>query len=188
MLEMSRQAAVFGDRRPAVLFNFNFVTSSIDHRLDGQNHPFLQSNPAVRLTIIWHRRFLMQLFTDAMTDEGADNRVARALCGLLNRKTEIPQPLSVLKLFNASIQRLLRNLHQTLGFVTHLSHPNRHRRLTIEAFANHPVVQTDDVSLTQRSMGRNSMDNFLIDRYAKTSWKNSSGYGVTLKCRNRLSL
>src|SRR5262249_60498580 len=98
MLEMSRQAAVFGDRRPAVLFNFNFVTSSIDHRLDGQNHPFLQSNPAVRLTIIWHRRFLMQLLTDALTHEGADNPVAPPLSGLLNRKTQIPHPPSVFQL------------------------------------------------------------------------------------------
>src|SRR5262249_56537657 len=106
MLEMSRQAAVFGDRRPAVLFNFNFVTSSIDHRLDGQNHPFLQSNPAVRLTIIWHRRFLMQLLTDAMTDEGADKRVAPALCGLLNPKTQIPQPLAVFQLLHNPIYRL----------------------------------------------------------------------------------
>src|SRR5262249_59747162 len=94
MLEMSRQAAVFGDRRPAVLFNFNFVTSSIDHRLDGQNHPFLQSNPAVRLTIIWHRRFLIQLLSDALTHEGAGNRVARALCGLLDRKNQIPYTLA----------------------------------------------------------------------------------------------
>src|SRR5262245_35827104 len=130
----------------------------------------------------------MQFLTDAMTDEGADNRVARALCGLLNRKTEIPQPLTVLQLFDALIQRLLRDLHQTLGFVADFSHSNRDRRIAIEAFVNHPVVQPDDVSLTQRSMGRNSMDNLLVDRYAKASWENSSGYAVTLERRDRLSL
>src|SRR5262245_24090208 len=187
MLEMSRQAAVFGYRRPAVLFNFNFATSGIDHGLNGQNHSFFQSNSAVRLAVIGHRRFLMQLLADAMTNEGTDNRVARALCSLLNRKAKISQPLSVLELLNAPIKRLFRNFHQALGFVAHPSHSNRDRRVAIEAFVNHPIVEPDDITLTQRSMRRNSMHHLLVNQYTKTPRENSSGYAVTLERRNGLS-
>ena len=125
----------------------------------------------------------MQLLADAMTDEGTDNRVARALCSLLNRKAEISQPLSVLELLNAPIKRLFRNFHQALGFVAHLPDANRHRRITIEAIVNHPIVEPDNITLTQRSMGRDSMNNLLVDRYAKTARENSSGYAVTLERR-----
>src|SRR6266404_730957 len=103
MLEMGRQAAVLGHCCPPVLFDFNFVASGIDHRLDGQDHALPQSNSTVRFAVIRHRRFLMQLLADAMTHEGTDNRVASTLCGLLNRKAEIAQPLSRVELFDSLV-------------------------------------------------------------------------------------
>ena len=87
---MSGQAAVLSDRRPAVLFNFNFVTPGIDHGLDRQNHPFLEPNSTVGLAVIGHRGLFVQLLADAMTHKGTDDRVARAFRGLLDRKAEIP--------------------------------------------------------------------------------------------------
>src|SRR5689334_21311292 len=63
MLEMGGQAAVFGNRGPPVVFDFNFVTAGIDHRFDGQNHSLFQAQTAIRLAVIRHRRFLVQLLT-----------------------------------------------------------------------------------------------------------------------------
>src|SRR5262245_42089762 len=150
MFEMSSKAAIFSNRCPAVLFNFNFVTSGIDHGLNGQNHALPQSNSAIRLTVIRDRRLLMQLLADAMTHEGTDHRVACAFGSLLNRKAEVAQALSCMQLIDTPVECLLRDFHQPFRFLTHLPYANRYGRIAIEAIVNHPIVKTNDISFAQR--------------------------------------
>src|ERR1051325_11473046 len=45
MFKMGREAPVLRHRRPAIFLDLNFIAAGVDHRLDGEDHPFFQAQP-----------------------------------------------------------------------------------------------------------------------------------------------
>src|SRR5262245_47968650 len=79
VFEMSRQAAVDRDGRPAVLEHPNLAGAHRDHGFDRQNHPRLEHDAAPRLAEVGNLRLLVQRPADPVPDERAHDREAMAL-------------------------------------------------------------------------------------------------------------
>src|SRR5512138_3489648 len=136
MLKMGGQAAVFGNRGPTVFLDFDFVTAGIDHRLDRQDHSFFQPKTAIRLAVIRHWRFFVQLLTDTVTDKRPHNGKPSAFGEPLHSRAQITQSLPLLEFLNASIEGLFGDVHQSLRFFAHFAYTYGERGIPVKTVIN----------------------------------------------------
>ena len=72
---MSADAAVRGDRRPAVLEDLYVGCAEVDHGLDGQNHARFEARSLASRAEIRELRVFVHALTDAVSDKLANDAV-----------------------------------------------------------------------------------------------------------------
>src|ERR1700691_1745293 len=71
VLEVRRIAAVGRNRRPAIFENTHVRFAHVDHRLDRENHAFLQLRPLARIAVVRHVGLFMHSRSDSVAYEFA---------------------------------------------------------------------------------------------------------------------
>ena len=68
MLPLCGQTTVFGGNRPAIGFRqFRVVGSGIEHRFNGEGHPFLHCDTCIGLTVVQYLRVFVKHAADAVS-------------------------------------------------------------------------------------------------------------------------
>ena len=100
--------------------------AGINHRLDRQRHPRLQSRSAPALAVVRHLRFFVQFAADTVADEFAHDREIRRArlrprCSRKHRRAARPRA----SISNRAPQRALRHAQQSLRPLVDHSDRNR---------------------------------------------------------------
>src|SRR5436309_9095266 len=110
MLKMSGERAVDRPRRPAIavgagVFDLSVASGALDarlqlrtdlaqHRLDRQNHPLAQLDPASTAAVVVDLRILVHPAADSVADEVANHVEPARLGVLLHRRADIANVLA----------------------------------------------------------------------------------------------
>ena len=89
MLELCRQAAVSGDRGPAVGEDFDVRPAGVDHRLDGEKHALFEPQALAGPAEMQDTGRRVKDLTEPVTAEIADHRKALGLDIGLDRVADI---------------------------------------------------------------------------------------------------
>src|SRR5262245_16475089 len=163
VFEMSRQAAVYGDRCPAVLEHPHLAGPHRDHRLDGQNHPGLQNDAAPRIAEIGHLRLLVQRPTDPVSDDRAHDREAVALAVRLHAVRNVAEAVPDAALNDGLVQALARDVQQLLSAGRDAPDGQRDRTVGVVVIHDAPEIEPDYVAITQLACRRrNAVDDLLV--------------------------
>src|SRR5271170_3708507 len=90
VLELRRQRAVLGDRGPAVAQNLHLPASSVDHRLDGEDHSLVHNGPLVGLAVVQDRRGIVKDAAHTVAAKVSHHRKAVTLGIALDRVADGP--------------------------------------------------------------------------------------------------
>src|SRR5512143_1156256 len=115
MFKMGGAFSIRRHDRPAIRKNPDPIGSLVHHRLQGQNHAFLQSGSLMGGAKIWNLRVLMEIFSDPVPDEISHDRKSMGFHPSLNGVGNIEKSISDLGLFNADRQSFLRYFKESFG-------------------------------------------------------------------------
>src|SRR6267378_3407051 len=167
VLEMRRGAAIRRFRHPLVA-HANFRAAGIHHRLDGDDHAFLQPRAASRVTVVRQVGLVVHPRADAVPDELPHHRKTVLLHPTLHRVADIPEPVARPHLVDRAIQRFAGYIDQLLHFRPNLPHRNSHRRIPVVAVHFHPEINRDDIALAQLPLRRrNPVNDLAVHRRAQ---------------------
>src|SRR5277367_584354 len=95
MLEMGRKGPVLRHRGPFVVQDAHFGRAGVDHRFDGQNHPFFQARVLTSaVDVVGNLRLFVQLRPDPVSHHLAHHRKAVFHYVVLHRSANVEQPIS----------------------------------------------------------------------------------------------
>ena len=100
----------------------------------------------------------MQAPADAVPDELADERVARGLGGVLDRRRDVADVRTRPDGLDARRERRARDLHQALGLGRDLADGHGHRRIAVVALVADAEVEPDDIAVAERPAARRNAD------------------------------
>ena len=99
-----------------------------------------------------------------MTYELMNDSVTLFQRPLLDRVTDIRQPVARHHLLDAELHRLMRGGHQLFCFGVDVSDRDRHGRVAMPTTVFHTEIEADDVALAKRSGPWNPVHDLIIDR------------------------
>lgn len=182
MFELCREAAVLGDDRPAVGFEFYLLFAGIHHGLNGKAHPRPQLCPGARLTIVEHLRILMEFTSDTVPAIFTHDGVVVALDMGLDGVPDIAQAASRSDLLDTDPERLLGDFDQPFGQDGGLSDAEHLTGIAMEAILDDGNVNVDDIPFFQPLLAGYTVADNLVDRGAdrpgKTAVVERRGDGV----------
>src|SRR5690242_15906274 len=123
VLEVRRRTAVRGLRGPFIAHP-HFRAPSIDHRLDRDDHAFLQPRAAAFFTVIRQVRLVVHPSTDAVPDKLPHHRKTVLFDPALHRVANVPQAVAGAHLVDGAVQRFAGHLEQFLHLGPNLAHRN----------------------------------------------------------------
>src|SRR5689334_9949705 len=160
VLEMRRRASVGGFGDPLVA-HAHIGTSGIDHRLDRDDHTFLQSRAAPRFAVIREVRFIVHFGADAVPDEFADDRKTILFDQTLDRVADIAEAIARPHLLDGAVERIAGNVEELLQLRVDAAHGHGDSRIRIVAVDFHAEVDGYDVAFAQLALGRRNAVNDL---------------------------
>ncbi len=111
---MSAVTSVDRNCRPTVRKDLNFRLTSVNHGLNGQNHPRLQARPFAPASKVRDLGVFVHAAADTVTDELPDYTKALGLAYLLHSGRDVEETTSYLTLFDCSLQRGLGYIEEFL--------------------------------------------------------------------------
>ena len=108
----------------------------------------------------------MQVMAHAMSHILADNGKTVLLHQCLNRCADIADPMAGLRRLNTQIQAFLRYVQKLLGLFADLPHRKGKRIVSVESADTGAHINADDVPFLNDSVGRNAVDDLVVDRDA----------------------
>lgn len=148
------------------------MTTSIDHRLDSQNHPDFQLQALASRPIIRHLRLLVKSSSYPVTNELPYHAKTVAFNIILDSVSNVEDPVSLTALLDSPGQTLSSDIEQLLDLGLHQADRHGSRGIPIPALINHAKVETDNVAIFQDPFGRrNAMNYFIVHGNANTSGK-----------------
>src|SRR3989304_3073150 len=167
VLEGTRQAAVLGDRRPAVFEDADLPGSHGHHRLDGQHHAGLEPWAAPGLPEVRHLRILVELPPDAVAHEGPHHPEAVALAVALHGVRDVAEAVAGTALADGLVEALARHVEQLLPPRRDGPHRQRDGAVGVVPLDDAAQVQPDDVPLGKAALlRRDAVDDLLVDGWA----------------------
>ena len=118
---MRRGTAIGGFRHP-LSAHLHFGPPGIHHRFDGNDHAFLQTRPATRLSIVREVRLIVHLCANAVTHKLPHNGKTVLLDPTLHRVPDITQPVARPHLVDRSVQRLTGHIEKLLQLRADVPH------------------------------------------------------------------
>src|SRR5205823_8358380 len=109
MLEVRRGTAI-GSFRDPLIPHTNFRAASIDHRLDGDDHTFLQPRAAPFFAVVREIGLVVHLRADAVPDKLPHHRETVLFDPTLYRVTDIAKTITGAHLINRAVQRFAGHL------------------------------------------------------------------------------
>ena len=169
---MSGQLAVLGLNRPAIRQDLDRVNTHIDHRLYRDDHTALQANAVARFAVVRNLRALMQRSAYAVTDVVAHDRKAVGLDVSLNGCADIRYAVALTGKFNAFKEALTCYSDQLFCLFAYLTARNRAGAVAVETADVRTNVNLNDIAFLDNCMlGRNTVDDLVIQRYAGAAWE-----------------
>ena len=101
VLIMCGKRAVFCHNGPVIIQPSDCIASGCDHRLDGERHARLQADAAAWLCEVRHCRIFVQVRSDAVAYQVADNAVAEALCVCTDRRRNLMKMMACFCVFDS---------------------------------------------------------------------------------------
>lgn len=101
VLIMCGKRAVFCHNGPVIIQPSDCIASGCDHRLDGERHARLQTDAAAWLCEVRHCRIFVQVRSDAVAYQVADNAVAEALCVCTDRRRNLMKMMACFCVFDS---------------------------------------------------------------------------------------
>src|SRR6266849_2478381 len=167
VLEVRRGAAIRRFCHPLVAHP-HFRPSRVHHRLDGDDHAFLQPRPVTFVAVVRQVGLVVHLGADAVPDELPHHRISVLLDPALHRIADIAEPVASAHLVDRAVQRFPGNLQQLLHLWTNAAHGDGHCRIRVIPVHFHPEVDRDDIAFAQLTLGRrNPVNDLAVHRSAQ---------------------
>lgn len=166
MLPLRGQLAVLGDRGPAVAEQAGLRAALVDHRLDGEDHAFLQLDAGTRTTVVEDLRLLVEHLADAMAAVFADHREAVLFRVLLDDFADIAQVRARTHHGNALVHAFLGDLAEAVGPFRGLADQEHLAGVAVVAVLDDGDVDVEDVAFLQRLLVGDAMADHMVDRGA----------------------
>jgi hypothetical protein len=163
MLVLGGQLAVECPRGPAVGVDRHEVGAFGDHRLDGDDHAFLETQPFAGLADMHVARILMQIASDAVREQVAHDAEAVRFGMLLDRARHVAEPIAGQRLRDAEVQAFLRDAHQLLGHRRDVPDRVGPGRVAEPAVQLRNGVDRDDIAVLERLIAREAMRDHVVD-------------------------
>src|SRR5579863_6828556 len=154
MLEVRRIAAVRRYRRPIIGEYLHARAATIHHRLNRENHSFLQPLTLSRGAVVRNLRLFVHPGSDAVPDELANNRKAVLFDPLLHSGRYITEPIPRPDILNGALERFARHSQELLPLRRNLAHRNRERRIAEVTVQLDAEIHRENVAFLQLAAGR----------------------------------
>src|SRR5271163_353669 len=139
VLEMRRGLAIGGLCHPFIP-HAHFRRAGVHHRLDRNDHAFLQARAASRIAVIREVRLVVHFGADAVSHEFSHHRVTVLLGPALHRVAHIAEAVARAHLIDGAVERLASHVQQLLQLRRNLPHRHGHRRIRKVAIHFHPEI------------------------------------------------
>src|SRR5262245_6502371 len=111
VFEVRREAAVTGDRGPAVLADGALGPALVDHRLDREHEALLELRAPGARAVVRDLGLLVELAPDAVTDELADDGVPGPFGHVLDRARDVGHVVAGPDLLDPRRERAAGGVH-----------------------------------------------------------------------------
>src|ERR1700731_2888853 len=141
-------------------------TAKIDHRLDGEEHAWLEQHAVAAAAVMENVGFIVKEAAKAMAAKVAHDGTAFGLGIFLDRRADIAGRCARPDGRHAAHQRLIGYLHEALrptGDVANKIHP---ARIAVPAIEDQGHVDVDDVAVPEWFAVGHSVANDMVDRGA----------------------
>src|SRR5579885_71218 len=162
VLEVSRERAVDGGDRPAVVMDVHVRAAGGDHRLDRERHPRHEAGPGVPHDEVRHLRVLVVVAADAVADEAPDDREARLLDRLLDRRRDVADVRVDLRRLDPRLERRPADVEETLRLLRDLADPEGRGRVGDQPVLRDADVEGDDVALLRPVLAGDAVDDHVV--------------------------
>ena len=166
VLELGRQRSIRSHRCPLVVEHFDFVTTQVDHRLDGKTHAGSKSHALATFAHVRNLRSFVELTANAVSDERANDGTTFALGKRLNRRSNVAETRAFPNFSDGELEGSTRNFRYVLGFGRRFTDVERGGCVPEEPFEDRRNIDIDDVPRLEHSPTWNAMTNDLVDRCA----------------------
>src|SRR4051812_4117947 len=162
VFKMSRRHPVRRANCPAVIEQFNRSSAGINHRLDGERHPRLQSRAAPTSPVIRDLRLLVQFPPDPVPDKFADYIEALARRDFLDGRANIAQPGTFMHHLNRAAKSRLGHSQQPLRALVDHADRNREGGIPYPAVLDYPDVELHDVAILDPALTADAVHDFVV--------------------------
>ena len=166
MFPLRGQATVLGDDGPAVAHLANVTLASVDHRLDGENHAFLQLDPCAGLAVMQDLRVFMKFLADAVAAKFPHDGITARFRVFLDGMTDVAQRSARFDLLDASPHTLVGDVAKALGLRGGGADAEHAAGITVIAILDGRDVEVDDVTIFQHAISGHAVAYLLVDRGA----------------------
>src|SRR4029077_10655743 len=168
VFEMRRAAAVGGHRGPLIVENPHFRPACVNHRLDGENHAFLDARAVAGLAVIRQVRLFVHFGANSMADELTHHREAMLFDPLLHGRGDITQAIPRPNLLNGLIQGFASHAQQIANLGPNLTDGQRDRGIPVIAVQLDSEIERNNIPFLQAPGARRYAVNYLlVDRGAQ---------------------
>ena len=167
MLELRGERAVLGHRRPAVGEDLHLGPAGVDHRLDGEEHPFAQQGAVLGLAEMKDRWGIVEDPPDAVTAEIAHHGEALRLGMGLDRGADGADTRTRPHRLDALHHRLEGDVDEAARFQRNLLAEEEHAAgIAMPAVEDHRHVDVEDVAVHQAPVAGDAVADDVVQRGA----------------------
>ncbi len=179
MLELRRQASIFGDGGPSVWFDFSFVSAEVYHWLDGKEHTLLKFYTGTGFTEVEHGWGLVEGATESVSGKVAYDGAAFAFDIGLDGMADVAQISAVSHGADGEVKRSLSDVHEALRVRFDPTDRDGPADVAMPSIDDQGHVDIDDIALAQFLISGDSVANHMVHRGAgcarESSIKERSG-------------
>ena len=113
----------------------------------------------------------MEIPPYSMANELSHDTESVLFDGVLYRRTDSAEAAAFSRLFDAGIQRIFRNLQQSLHFFGNFADRDGSSSISNEAVKNYPDIQFNDVAVLYPAMATDPVNDLVVERNTNISGK-----------------
>nr|ABZ09831.1 hypothetical protein ALOHA_HF4000APKG8L7ctg1g6 [uncultured marine microorganism HF4000_APKG8L7] len=164
MLELGRERAVLGHRRPAVRQDLHVVAAGIDHGLDCKEHAFAQLDARARLAEVKNTGRIVEDSAEPMATKVPHHGKAVGLGETLDGVTDVADGGAGAHHLDATHHGLVSHIDQAARLHAHFVADEEHAaRIAVPAVEDDGHVDVEDVALGQALGARDSVTDHMVD-------------------------
>ena len=185
VLELSGEAAVLSAHRPAVgLVDLGFPNSFVEHWFDRQASAGADDGfTGLQIGEVGNARLLVEIATDTMTLEFANDLVALILREAIDRAADVDDSAERLDGSDADPHRVEGGLHQVFRLRRDVPDEKCFRRIAMPAGNDGREIEIDDVTVSQHIIAGDAVTDDFVDAGA-----NRVGKAVVAQARGSVAV